>query len=258
MGGAHELVEVPAVGRVFHGHQRTRLGDIAPTGRLRLDAVVRYLQDVANDDAHDSGIDNPAEWVVRRTVIEVHRSAQLREDLDLVTFCSGVGPCWAERRTRITGSAGAHLEAAALWVQIDASTGRPVRLDAAFSAVYGPSTAGRTVKAKLLLTDPVPGDAARRAFPLRAADLDVLGHVNNAVYWSMVEELVEPPAVDPANPADPADPADVGGAWWIELEHHQPLTGADHVVLRRSGDRLWVCVGDAVAAAARWGTRPVA
>ena len=45
-----------------------RLGDVDPSGRLRLDAIARYLQDVASDDAADAGLDTG--WVARRTLIE--------------------------------------------------------------------------------------------------------------------------------------------------------------------------------------------
>ena len=69
-----DLVPVPAVGRVAHGgRRRVRLGDASPGGRLRFDALVRYLQDVANDDTREAGFDDVMGWVVRRTAIEVHR-----------------------------------------------------------------------------------------------------------------------------------------------------------------------------------------
>lgn len=235
-GADDELVDVPAEGRTFRHGRRVRLGDVAPTGLLRLDAVVRYLQDVANDDAYDSGIGNPAAWVVRRTVVEVHHPAELREDLELVTFCSGLGPSWAERRTSIRGAAGARIEAAALWVQLDPSTGRPQRLDANFAAVYGPSALGRAVRARLRLDDRVPGDAASHPFAVRAADLDVLGHVNNAVYWAMVAECLDGADGEPGR---------------IELEHLHPVGAGADLVLRHLGDRLWVCDGERVAATAR-------
>src|SRR5262245_57080687 len=92
--------------RRFRGQHRVRLGEIDPAGRLRLDGVARILQDVANDDAHASGIANPGAWVVRRTTIEQRWAPRLREDVDLTTFCSGLGPCWAERRTELRGRQG--------------------------------------------------------------------------------------------------------------------------------------------------------
>jgi acyl-ACP thioesterase len=34
--------------------------------------------------------------------------------------------------------------------------------------------------------------AAAEPWPLRAVDIDLLGHVNNAAYWAAIEEQVEP------------------------------------------------------------------
>ena len=244
-GGAVEpLVGLPLGGRTYSGRHRVRLGDVDPSGRARLDAIVRYLQDVANDDAFDSGIANPGGWVVRRTVVEVHRPAVFREDLELSTFCSGIGACWAERRTRIVGAKGALVEAATLWVQIDAGSGRPNRLGPDFALVYGPSAAGRRIRAKLTLAEPSAGGAGGgehlgSSFALRQSDLDLLGHVNNAVYWAMVETAM-------------ADHCHMASPGRFELEHHRPLELADRVSVQRVQDRLWIRGGDWLAAALRW------
>ena len=47
------LAPPPDRGRVFRSGRRVRLSDADPTGRLRLDACARYLQDVGNDDTAD-------------------------------------------------------------------------------------------------------------------------------------------------------------------------------------------------------------
>lgn len=223
-------------GRRYRLTHRVRLGDVTPAGRLRLDAVVRYLQDVANDDAYDSGIDNPGAWVVRRTVVEVHGWPVLREDLELATWCSGAGGSWAERRTTVAAAGGARIEAASLWVQLDAASGRPARLGPDFAAVYGPSTQGRRVRAKLALgAGPGPDvEASVEPFPLRRCDLDVLGHVNNAVAWAMVEQAL-------------AARCDAGGRF--ELEHHQVIDAGASLRLVHTEDRLWVLDGARLAVA---------
>lgn len=277
MSAVNDLVTVPldpfaGVGRSFEQHRRVRLGDITPSGRLRLDAVARYLQDVANDDAYDSGIANPGAWVVRRTVIEVRRWPSLREDVSLRTWCSGIGASWAERRTAIRGAGGGRVEAASLWVQLDPHRGRPTRLDEGFLAVYGPSTGGRRVRSKLVLGDDAPaadapgpaapgpdapgpaaptvppGDGAhRQRFPVRRTDLDIIGHVNNAVAWAMVEHAL------PTR-------SDLGGRF--ELEHHDAIELDADPALVTIGDRLWVfdgprlCVAVAVQGAAVAGGQP--
>jgi acyl-ACP thioesterase len=186
------LASPPDRGRVFRAGRRVRLSDADPRGRLRLDACARYLQDIGNDDTADSGIDDPrTTWVVRRAVIDVHRRVQVREWLELATWCAGVGGRWAERRLSMVGHRGGRVEVATLWIHIDVASGAPVRLPAAFHDVYGEAAAGRRVSSRLWLGDP-PVGAAAEPWPLRAVDIDLLGHVNNAAYWAAIEEQVEP------------------------------------------------------------------
>ena len=44
------LAPLPEVGRRFTGERKVRLGDVGRSGRLRLDALTRYTQDVSDDD----------------------------------------------------------------------------------------------------------------------------------------------------------------------------------------------------------------
>jgi acyl-ACP thioesterase len=181
------MVPVPDVGRVYRSERRVRLGDASPAGRLRFDAIARYLQDIANDDARTAGIGDAQSWVVRRTVVDVRHEAVYGEELQLATFCGGIGGRWAERRTSITGSLGAHIEAAALWVCVDLTTMRPRVLGDDFLAAYGEAAAGRTVRAKLFHDDP-PDDLDGAIYDARFVDFDVIGHMNNAAYWNAVEQ----------------------------------------------------------------------
>jgi len=186
------LAPQPDRGRVFRSGRRVRLSDADPTGRLRLDACARYLQDIGNDDTADCGIDDArTTWVVRRAVIDVHRPPRWREWIDLDTWCAGLGGRWAERRLSMVGQRGGRVEIATLWIHIDVATGAPVRLPPAFHEVYAEAAGGRRVSSRLWLGDPSVGAAAER-WTLRAVDIDLLGHVNNAAYWAAIEEQVQP------------------------------------------------------------------
>lgn len=180
---------LPAQGRIYTGHHRVRLGDAAPSRRMRLDALARFLQDVAEDDAADAAWPDDIGWVLRSTRLTIRRFPTLGETLRLDTFCSASAARWAERTTTVTGEAGGLVQATSVWVAIDVATGSPARLGEPFSRVYGPSTSGRRVSARLQLPAPTAeAVAAARPWPLRRADLDVWGHVNNAISWAAVED----------------------------------------------------------------------
>ena len=222
----------PAEGRTYAGARAVRLGDVTPKGRLRLDALARSLQDVANDDATDGIGEDAMAWVVRSTTLEIERFPVFREQLTLTTWGSGLGSRWAERRTSVVGEDGGRIEAASVWVHVDLATGRPKKLLAGFEDVYGPSTGGRTVSARLSHGDPPPA-AARTPWPLRFADFDVVGHVNNAVYWAIVEEHL-----------------DVQAGQRITLEYRGGIDRDQHVEVAVEGERLWILADAAVAASA--------
>jgi acyl-ACP thioesterase len=183
-----EYVDLPATGRVFRSSRRVHLGDVDAAGSVRLEAVARFLQDVATDDADDAQLSEArGVWVLRSSDLEIATTPLYHEAVELATFCSGTGPRWAERRTRLTGERGALVDAAGLWVFVDRDTGRPLALDDDFHDRYGESAGGRRVRGRLLHDAP-PADASWRAWPLRTSDFDVLDHVNNARSLEAVED----------------------------------------------------------------------
>ena len=225
-----ELVARPERGRVFGQEVRAGLGDVAPSGRARLDAIARWLQDVAYADVEDAGFADAGYWVVRRTRLRVERFPRFRERVRAETFASGLGRVWAERRTVLRGEDGARADAVALWVFIHPETGRPTSVEGPMGAAYLEATGGRRVSARLRQAGPPPPAAQRRPWRFRTGDLDLAGHVNNAVYWSAVEEVVG---------AGDNDPEGLDA----ELEHRAAgRPGAADLLLH--GPALWIVQGD--------------
>jgi acyl-ACP thioesterase len=184
-----ELVASPQRGRVFTQSQRPGLGDCAPSGRVRLDALARWLQDVAYFDVEDAGLAASAVWVVRRTRMRVSRFPRFGERHQLLTFCSGMGKMWAERRTSIvladTGQS--DVEAVSLWVHLDPVSRRPAPFNEREIETYGDAADGRRVTARL--RHPAPdGLEPRTVWRFRATEADVADHINNAAYWQPLEE----------------------------------------------------------------------
>jgi acyl-ACP thioesterase len=237
----HELVPPPEQGRRFAARRRVRLGDVNGGNRLRLDSVARYLQDVASDDVDDIAVPRvDGAWVLRRTALSLGDLPRYRDDVELLTFCSGTGSRWAERRTTLTVGGASVAEAVAIWVYVDRA-GRPARLGEWFLEHYGAAAAGRKVSGRLFLPAP-PADARVRPWPTRATDFDLLRHVNNSAYWYAVED--EMARVRPG-----------GVPTHATLEHRAAVEPDDQVELRSSADgdtlMVWLIADGEVRSAAQ-------
>jgi acyl-ACP thioesterase len=227
-----ELVDRPAGGRSFTQTMRPGLADCAPSGRIRLDALARWLQDVAYADVEDAGLAASAVWVVRRTRMLIHSFPRFAEHFELETFCSGLGKMWAERRTRFTrdGDDQPVVETVALWVHLDPASRRPIPFEDAEFQAYGGAAAGRRIPARL--RHPAPGADAEAAadWRFRATECDIADHVNNAAYWQPLEEELLQRAEQPER----LD---------VELEFRTPAQPGDKVILSEGANR-WIVSPD--------------
>jgi acyl-ACP thioesterase len=242
-----EFLPPPEQGRRFVARRRVRLGDVNGANRLRLDAIARYLQDVAADDVADiAEVRADGAWVLRRTALALGRLPRYGDDVELTTFCTGTGSMWAERRTTLAVGEAAVADAVAIWVYVDRA-GRPARLGDWFFDHYGESADGRKVSGRLSLPPP-PDSAQARAWPVRASDFDLLGHVNNAAYWYAVEDEL-------ARLAPERFPVTA------VLEHRAALETGDPVELRSTldGDLLsvWLTVHGEARSSAQLRVGPV-
>jgi acyl-ACP thioesterase len=230
-----EFVAPSAQGRHHSGQFPVRLGDADESGVIRLDGVARILQDVATDDWEESGLESTETWVVRRTAIRVAdggRWPRYKEVLTVTTWCGGVGAAWAERRTNISSRGQLLVEAVALWVPVDPS-GHPLRISPAFHDVYGEAHQGRKVSGRVPAPHVADG-AQLRAWPLRRADLDVVGHVNNAAIWQAVTEVV------------------VSAVSFVSVIHHGAVESGHDVQIASVPGSLWLLVDGEVRVSAEY------
>jgi acyl-ACP thioesterase len=234
----------PASGRTFAARRRIRLADMDERGRLRLDAVARFLQDVAIEDVSATGWGTPEHlWFIRRIRLEVREPFLLDREVELVTWCSGLAAIAAGRRWSVTGDAGGRIEVDSVWIHLDADQ-RPARIEG--FDVYAEATGGRGVSTRLELAAPGDG-AASRPWALRSSDVDLHGHVNNAVYWQAVEDAIRGGRVDPYGPLV------------AELDYRDPVDLSDPLELVTEAGRDVVtvafCVGGSARAVARVSNR---
>ena len=226
--------------RRFTTRRRISLSDTDATGRLRLDAVARYLQDVASEDWLDAGFDHDSHvWVVRRTEASILAPFRPEDWIELETWCSGVAGSSAARRYSIRGEAGGRVEAESIWIHLDHDL-RPKRLGDDFLELYGESAAGRRAPTRFTLPG-LPDAGWGEPWSFRATDEDRLGHVNNAAYWAPFEELWGDELSAPVR---------------ATLEYRQPIDLGEEVFLAHAENVAWLVVGSDVRAAARYDAVP--
>ncbi|RBO82939.1 acyl-ACP thioesterase [Nocardia puris] len=242
------LPEGPLEGTPFRTGWPVRMADTDRERRLRLDAVARYLQDIGFDhlDAVPDG-ENHRGWVVRRTVIDVLKPVVWGERVELERWCSALSSRWCNMRVRISGSAGGLIETEGFLIHFGMESGAPARMSDAFMAPMLAATTEHRLRWKAALPAAPPAEDApgveELTFPLRVADIDILDHVNNAVYLGALEELLA------------RHPDLLAASHRVVVEYAKPLRPGDDVRLRarREGSTLdaWLTVDGEPRAVAR-------
>ena len=204
---AAEFLPPPAAGRVFTAGYPIRRTDVTPGGRLRLDALACYLQDVAEDDVADSGLAEPYDWLVRRCALTVRGYRSEASGCGWRRSARRPGPGGRSAPPTVTAAGADLIQARMVWVAVDPVTGESCPVGPDFHRLYGPAAQGRRVSVRL--SHPRPGPSATgREWPLRASDFDTADHVSNTVHWQASEEVLAELEWLPAR---------------AEMEYHHPI-----------------------------------
>ncbi|WP_242676756.1 acyl-ACP thioesterase domain-containing protein [Rhodococcus sp. ABRD24] len=238
------LAAPPADVRCFETSRPIRTGDVDTAYRLRLDGVARYLLDIGTDNLAAFGFDRTDPlWIVRRTVIDVHRAPTWPNRVHLRRWCSAHSTRWSSMRVQLTDDEDALIETEGFWINIGTHSGMPARISDGLLDDLGRTTEEHRLRWRPWLPSTPPRSPDDRAFPLRVTDIDPFNHVNNAAYWHAVEEVL----------ADRPDLLETPHR--AIVEHLSPIFASDNVVLRALDDgpalSLWFLVDGAVRAAAR-------
>lgn len=175
-------------GRVYTHREFVSGADVGAGGSAHLHTIVDWLQQAAFADGIDAGLGTSSGWVIRRTSLQVERTPRFAERLTLRTWCGSLAASTAERLTTIAGDGGARIQAEAIWVHIDPETRRPARFTPEFLDAYAESAGEGRPRTKLRHPSTPPAGAERSGWHFSLADVDLAGHVNNAVYWRVAEE----------------------------------------------------------------------
>ena len=188
-----ELMPVPdGHPDVFGREWPLRVGDIDRTGRLRLDAAARHIQDIGQDQLRELGFEETHPlWIVRRTMVDLLRPIEFQDMLRLRRWCSGTSNRWCEMRVRVDGRKGGLIESEAFWININRETQMPSRIADDFLEGLHKTTSVNRLRWKGYLKPGSRDDATEiHEFPVRVTDIDLFDHMNNSVYWSVIEDYL--------------------------------------------------------------------
>lgn len=178
---------------VFDTGWPLRVADIDRVGRLRFDAACRHIQDVGSDQLREMGYeDTHPLWIVRRTMIDLIQPVEFPDMLRMRRWCSGTSNRWCEMRVRIDGRRnGGLIESEAFWININRETQGPARISDDFLEGLQRTTVVDRLRWKAYLKAGARADANQiRDYPVRVSDIDLFDHMNNSVYWTVIEDYL--------------------------------------------------------------------
>jgi acyl-ACP thioesterase len=202
---------------VFDCQWPLRVADIDRAGRLRFDAATRHIQDIGTDQLRELGFEETHPlWIVRRTMIDMIKPVEFQDMLRLRRWCSGTSNRWCEMRVRIDGRKGGLVESEAFWININRDTQGPARISDDFLEGLQRTTDVDRLRWKAYLKPGSRDDASQiREYPVRFTDIDLFDHMNNSVYWSVVEDYLS------------AYPKLLAAPLRVTIEHDAPVALGD-------------------------------
>lgn len=94
-------------------------------------------------------------------------------------------------RVRVDGRKGGLIESEAFWIHVNRETEMPARIADDFLAGLHRTTSVDRLRWKGYLKPGSRDDASEiHEFPVRVTDIDLFDHMNNAVYWSVIEDYL--------------------------------------------------------------------
>ena len=124
-------------------------------------------------------------------MVDLIKPIEFKDMLRMRRWCSGTSNRWCEMRVRIDGRKGGLMESEAFWININRETQGPARIADDFLEGLQRTTEVDRLRWKAYLKAGNRDDAAEvREYPVRVSDIDIFDHMNNSVYWSVVEDYL--------------------------------------------------------------------
>ena len=179
------------MGHAYIARVRVRHDDLDAFGRAYPSAYLRHLVQVAIDASTDAGFDAAwyatagARWLVRRTTFSVARPARADDELTVRTWVEDFRRVRSRRCYEVQVAGTPALSAVTDWVFVDVATGRPRRVPDELETRFGMAVDAGAPRTPWRAPAP-PAEPGRSTYRVRWAELDSLGHMNNAAYLDLL------------------------------------------------------------------------
>ena len=173
---------------------RVRIYEAEPSGRASVGALCRYFQEAADNHCRPHGLSlsqlhaTGRTWVLTRLALRLTALPCLGEEVTVET--------WGSKRLRgarayrdfriLNASEQSFCEGSSLWLLLDVTSRRPMRLPNAILAVRHPEWSTPEPVDATPLESPGPGSSEARLW-VGWRDLDANGHANSVSYieWAL-------------------------------------------------------------------------
>lgn len=181
---------------------RVRFSEVGVDGRIKLPALVDYLQDCAIFHSEDIGFgvriydEEKRAWMLISWQIIIHELPKLGTELEIITNPYAFKRCMGNRNFLVKGTDGREYAIAnSVWAYMDVENGRPARPEPEMIEAYqaGEPFAMDYASRKMSLPaedDPDCKWSVLPAFTVLPHHLDTNHHVNNGQYVHMAYDYL--------------------------------------------------------------------
>lgn len=178
---------------IYTRQDTVRLSDCDVSGRLAPNAVFDLFMDVATLHATQLGIGlaelSPRRlfWLTVRTKIKIYRRSALLEPISVTTWPEKGGKLRCYRDYRLTDAQGIAAEGKTEWAVVNTETARLTPLSEVYPAGLVDTLSDETVWSEPFarIREDFSGAEPWSSYTVRATDIDLGGHMNNAAYPRM-------------------------------------------------------------------------
>lgn len=181
---------------MYSFHSRIRYSEVDATQHLDLHAIINYFQDCSTFHSEDIGLGieyfekENLVWVLNSWQIQIHRFPKLCETMKISTWAYDFASMYGYRNFLMQDESGETVAVAnSIWVLMDTTTMRPVKVDPLLCEKYVLEEKYPMEYAPRKIKLPASSET-KDAFPVIKSNIDTNNHVNNGQYIKMAEEYL--------------------------------------------------------------------